>query len=344
MAELRNLTSRKELKKRLESETEPRKTLSFYMYHPIEKLDEFRDQCYQQLDKLHVLGRIYIAEEGINAQLSVPEKNFKSLVEYLDSTEFLRNVRLNIAVDNDGKSFWALYVRVRKKIVADGIDDPAFSLKQKGEYLNATEFNELTENPETVIVDMRNYYEYEVGHFENAIEIPSDTFREQLPMAVEMLANKKDQNVVLYCTGGIRCEKASAYFLHQGFTKVFHLEGGIIDYIRTVKEQGLVNKFKGKNFVFDERMAERITEEIISSCHQCGDKCDSHRNCANDNCHLLFIQCVACEEKMDECCSLKCREAMFSSGGDDLYSIQENKIFSNSRKRLMEKFFKAAQF
>jgi UPF0176 protein len=342
MAELRNLTSQAELKKRLKAETEPRRTLSFYKYHPIENPQQFRDAFYQQLEKLGALGRIYIAEEGINAQLSVPEKNFQSFKEYLDSTDFLRGVRLNIAVDDDGKSFWVLHVRVRKKIVADGIDDPTFSMARRGEYLNAREFNELTENPETVVVDMRNYYEYEVGHFENALEVSSDTFREQLPMAIEMLEDKKDQNVVLYCTGGIRCEKASAYFLHHGFAKVFHLEGGIIEYVHRVKAEGLENKFKGKNFVFDNRLGEQITEEIVSHCHQCGEKSDAHRNCANDDCHLLFIQCENCLEKFAGCCGAECQEAAALKTGETR-PTQQHDSFNNSRSRLRARFFDVRQ-
>lgn len=339
MAELRNLTSQAELKKRLAAENEPRRTLSFYKYHPIENPQEFRDAFYLELEKLGALGRIYIAEEGINAQLSVPEKSFQSFKEYLDSIHFLRGVRLNIAVDDDGKSFWVLHVRVRKKIVADGIEDPTFSMERRGEYLNAREFNELTEKPETVVVDMRNYYEYEVGHFENALEVSSDTFREQLPMAVEMLEDKKDQTIVLYCTGGIRCEKASAYFLHHGFTKVFHLEGGIIEYVHRVNKEGLENKFKGKNFVFDNRLGEQITDEIISRCHQCGEKSDTHRNCANEDCHLLFIQCETCFETFGGCCGAGCQEASALKSGEQAHSTKQHDSFNNSRSRLRARFF-----
>src|SRR5690606_35081822 len=129
----------------------------------------------------------------------------------------LNGIRMNIAVDDDGKSFWVLRMKVRGKIVADGIEDPNFDPAKTGVYLKAKEFNDLAEKEDTVIVDMRNHYEYEVGHFQNAIEVPSDTFRDQLPMAVEMLQAQKDKNIIMYCTGGIRCEKASAYMLHNGF-------------------------------------------------------------------------------------------------------------------------------
>jgi len=230
MAVLHNRVSQEELKQRLQEETIFRKTISFYNYFPIEHPEEFRNELYKGLNTLNVFGRIYIAHEGINAQISVPEDNFEAFKNFLYSFEALNNLRLNIAVDNDGKSFWVLKIKVRKNIVADGITDPDFNMAKKGKYVNAEEFNRLTEDENTIVVDMRNHYEYEVGHFDNAIEIPSDTFREQLPMAAEMMQDKKEQNIIMYCTGGIRCEKASAYMLHRGFKNVFHLEGGIIHY------------------------------------------------------------------------------------------------------------------
>jgi len=310
MAVLHNRISNEELKKRLMEETEPRTTISFYKYFPIQNPQEFRDHLYKHLYNLKVFGRIYIAKEGINAQASIPHSCFEALKNFLYSIEQLNGIRLNVAVDDDGKSFWVLRVKVRDKIVADGIDDPFFSMDNKGKYVNAEKMNELLKDSSTLVVDFRNHYEYEVGHFENAIEIPSDTFREQLPMAADMLKDKADKNIIMYCTGGIRCEKASAYMLHKGFKNVFHLEGGIINYAREIKEKGLESKFTGKNFVFDERLGERVTEHIISHCHQCGKPCDTHTNCKNDGCHLLFIQCEECAKKYDGCCSIECRETI----------------------------------
>ncbi len=343
MSELRNLTSQTELKKRLEADTEKRVTVSFYQYFPIENPQKFRDELYLAFENLGVLGRVYIAEEGINAQISIPVKNFRAFKDYLYSINFLDGVRLNIAVEDDGKSFWVLSVKVRKKIVADGIDDPNFSMRRRGAYVNAAEFNELTENPETIVVDMRNYYEYEVGHFENALEVSSDTFREQLPMAIEMLADKKDQNIIMYCTGGIRCEKASAYLLHHGFENVFHLEGGIIEYAHQVKEKNLENKFRGKNFVFDNRLGEQISGEIISKCHQCGEKSDTHHNCENEACHLLFIQCANCRAKFDACCSEECQRIK-QLPLDVQKQLRRNQSadsdsFNNSKGNLRARFF-----
>src|SRR3954463_2328873 len=308
MAVLHNRISQHQLKEALFREEEPRKTISFYNYFPIADTKQFRDELYKQLHALKVFGRVYIAHEGINAQISVPASMFEELKNYLVSIEGLRDLRLNIAVDDDGKSFWVLKVKLRHKIVADGILDPEFNMANKGRYVNAEEFNTLTEDPATVVIDMRNHYEYEVGHFENAIEIPSDTFRQQLPMAVDMLKDKKEENIIMYCTGGIRCEKASAYMLYNGFKNVFHVEGGIIEYTRKAREERLPLKFKGKNFVFDERLGERITDDVIAQCHVCGEPCDNHTNCKNDGCHLLFIQCDECAAKYEGCCSETCRE------------------------------------
>lgn len=338
---LYNRIYQKELKELLYQETEPRITLSFYQYAKIDDPKIFRDEMYAKLNSLKVFGRIYVAKEGINAQVSVPESNFEAMRTYLDTISFLNDVRLNIAIDDDGKGFWVLKIKVRDKIVADGITDPDFDMSQQGRYLDAKQFNDLTQIPDTIIVDMRNHYEYEVGHFENAIEIPSDTFREQLPMTVSMLQKDKGKNIILYCTGGIRCEKASAYMLHNGFKNVFHLEGGIIHYTNKVKEENLVNKFKGKNFVFDDRLGEKISSEIISSCHQCGNPSDEHTNCNNDGCHLLFIQCKKCKEKYEGCCSEECQSIHTMPEGDQK-DIRKGKmngrmVFNKSRQRLRPK-------
>jgi UPF0176 protein len=165
------------------------------------------------------------------------------------------------------------------------------------------------DDPNTILVDMRNHYESEIGHFKGAITPDVDTFRDSLDIIEnDLKAHKEDKNLVMYCTGGIRCEKASAYYKHKGFKNVFQLEGGIIEYARQVENQKLDNKFIGKNFVFDHRRSERITEDVISHCHQCGKACDTHVNCANEACHLLFIQCEECAKAMDSCCSAECKE------------------------------------
>ena len=305
-----NRVNRRELKARIAASTEPRTTISFYKYVQLDNPQQFRDDLYLALDSVGTLGRIYVAQEGVNAQLSVPTANFEAFKEALNQWEFFRGMRLNIAIDDDGKSFFALIIKVRAKIVADGIDDPDFNPSNTGRHLSAAEFNALTDDPNTILVDMRNHYESEVGHFENAVTPDVATFREELPFVAEMFEDQKDKNIVMYCTGGIRCEKASAYMKYRGFKNVFQLEGGIIEYARQVKNQGLQNKFLGKNFVFDERLGERIGEQTIAACHQCGTTNDDHTNCANPHCHILFIQCPDCREKFAGCCSTACADFM----------------------------------
>ncbi len=305
---LYNKINSDELKQRLLESSEARTTLSFYRYARIEDPALFRNQFYQMLDELGVFGRIYVAHEGVNGQVSVPSANFEAFKQGLETIPFLTNLRLNIAIEDDGKSFFKLKIKVRDKIVADGLDDATFDVTNRGRHLAAAEYNALTDDPDTLVVDMRNHYESEVGYFENAIRPDVTTFRQALPLVEEMLENEKDRNIVMYCTGGIRCEKASAYYLHRGFQNVFMVDGGIIEYARQCGEQGLPNKFIGKNFVFDERLGERISGAVVAVCHQCGGPCDTHVNCANDACHLLFIQCPACAEKYQNCCSSKCAD------------------------------------
>lgn len=306
--QLYNKLSAEERAALLDKAKQKRLTLSFYKYAKIGNPQLFRDYLFIHWDALDVLGRIYVAHEGINAQLSVPQENFKAFKDFIDDIDFLEDVLLNIAIEHDLKSFLKLKIKVRPKIVADGLNDHTFDVTQKGVHVNAVEFNNLLRDPNTICIDMRNHYESEIGHFEGALTPDVDTFRESLPIIENDLeAHKQDKNLLMYCTGGIRCEKASAYFKHKGFKNVFQMKGGIIEYAREVKELNLENKFRGKNFVFDHRLGERISDDIIAHCHQCGKPCDTHTNCANDACHLLFIQCEDCAKAMNGCCSADCK-------------------------------------
>ena len=306
--QLYNKLSAKERAALIREAGKDRMTISFYQYAKIGNPQIFRDHLFINWDKLEVLGRIYVAHEGINAQLSVPAENFNQFKAHLESISFLKDVRLNIAIEQDNMSFLKLKVKVRNKILADGLNDDSFDVTNIGKHLDAKSFNEMLADPNTICVDMRNHYESEIGHFKGAVRPDVDTFRDSLDIIEADLKNhKEDKNLVMYCTGGIRCEKASAYYKHKGFKNVFQLEGGIIEYARQVKDAGLENQFLGKNFVFDHRLAEEISSDIVSNCHQCGEPCDSHTNCANVACHLLFIQCKSCAEKTDNCCSAECK-------------------------------------
>ena len=325
----------------LEESGSERLTLSFYKYAHIGNPQLFRDHLFLSWDSLEVLGRIYVAHEGINAQLSLPVIYFKEFKNHLESISFLKDVKLNIAVKQNLKSFLKLTIKVRDKIVADGLEDKEFDVTNKGIHVNALKFNQLLKDKNTICVDMRNHYESEIGHFQNAITPDVDTFRESLPIIEKDLSkHKEDKNLLMYCTGGIRCEKASAYFRHKGFKKVYQLEGGIIEYARQVKKRNLENKFIGKNFVFDERRGERISEDIIAQCHQCGKPCDTHINCINEACHLLFIQCKSCGDKMNHCCSESCKKVTSLSHKEQKAirkgTHNSNKIFKKGRSKALK--------
>lgn len=306
--QLHNKLSSKEQSKILDKTKEKRIILSFYKYVFISNPRIIRDKLFLYWDSINILGRIYIANEGINAQLSVPKSNFVKFKLHLQKFVLFHDVKLNVAHKHEIKSFLKLKIKVKNKIVADGIDNNNFDPSKTGTHVDANDFNNLMNDKNTLVLDMRNHYESEIGHFKGAICPDVDTFRDSLDIIEKNLKHKKNKNLLMYCTGGIRCEKASAYLKLKGFKNVFQLDGGIINYIRQVKEDNLENKFIGKNFVFDSRMSERVSDEIIAECHQCGTPFDTHTNCANDACHLLFIQCDSCKKIMSNCCSISCKE------------------------------------
>ena len=331
---LRNIVNREELKRRMDADERPYTTISFYCYHPISDPQSFRNDLFLRFSQLEVVGRIYIAQEGINAQLALPSIHFEAFKAAVYTIEFLKGIRLNIAIEEKQKSFIKLDIKVRAKIVADGIEDPTFSLQNSGKYLDAAAWNDMMEKPDSVVIDMRNHYESEVGRFEGASCPDTDTFREELARVLDLYKEEKDKPILMYCTGGIRCEKASAWMKHNGYNEVYHLEGGIINYVNQVNAASLDNKFKGVNFVFDQRLAERITEDVIAQCHQCGELADKHINCANTGCHLLFIQCDACAAKFEHCCSDQCK-AVIHLDADTQVQLRKGKpagrIFSKGR-------------
>ncbi|MCI1751556.1 MAG: rhodanese-related sulfurtransferase [Flavobacteriales bacterium] len=320
---LRNLLHPDLLRERLEQEELPRTTLSFYRYVRLKETEDLRHALYTEWEQLGVLGRIYISQEGVNAQISLPTSNLDAFRSALDAQEAFRAMPWKIAVEDDGKSFLKLKIKVRNKIVADGLADDAFDVTNVGEHLDAESFNRKIEEG-ALVIDMRNNYECLIGHFEGAYLPKADTFRGAIEEVQEMLDRKAEEasgpgnfstdqggrrtEILLYCTGGIRCEKASAYLKHHGFENVNQLHGGIIDYARQIKAQGLESRYKGQNFVFDERLAERITDDVVSTCMQCGTKSDRISNCQEATCNMLLVQCENCANKYADCCSLSCRE------------------------------------
>lgn len=307
---LYNTLDREALLKRIEGESFSRVTLSFYRYVRLDGLEILRARMFREWEQMGILGRIYLASEGVNAQISVPQPNFDAFISWMQAFDAFKDMDLKIAVEDSRFSFVKLKVKIRKKIVADGLKDDSFDVTNVGKHLTAREWNDAMKSPDAVVVDMRNVYESEVGHFKGALLPKAVTFREELDEVLGLLNDSKDKKIMLYCTGGVRCEKASAYFKHHGFIDVNQLNGGIIYYAQQVREEGLEPEFIGKNFVFDDRMGERITPDVISSCHQCGAPCDQHTNCAHQGCHVLFIQCASCAEKMNACCSVECKQIL----------------------------------
>jgi len=326
-----NKINRKDLKKALLNESFQRITVSFYKYFAVQEPNNFRDDLYEKLDRLKIFGRVYIASEGINAQINVPEGEWNKFINELNKIEDLKDVTLKKALQ-DGQSFYKLIVKVKKELVAYNVSKDSYNMQKTGKHLTAEEYNKALDKPETIIVDMRNYYESEIGKFQGAIIPNVETSKELLPKVKTLLEGNEEKEVLLYCTGGIRCEKASSYLIQNGFKHVNQLQGGIIQYAHEVKEKGLKSKFLGKNFVFDERLGERVTDDIISLCHICNSPCDSHTDCNNDACHILFIQCEICSKKLNGCCSRECKD--FTK-----LPLEKQKLLRKDPKKIVSKTF-----
>lgn len=307
---LRNHLDKDQALENLSKEDFQRIVVSFYRYVRIADPQALRHELFQEWSKLGCLGRIYVSQEGINAQMSVPEPLFDTFKKELFKRDEFKNVPFKIGVEQKHDAFWKLTIKIKKQIVADGLTPEDYDVTNVGAHLSAKEFNEKIEAG-ALVVDMRNNYESAIGKFEGALTPNAYTFREELPMAAELLKGKENEEVLLYCTGGIRCEKASAYLKNRGFTKVSQLLGGIIDYKHQIEREGLISKFKGKNFVFDDRMDERITEDVLGKCYQCKQPADDYVNCAEMACNLLFIQCESCKKGMLGFCSDVCKSGKF---------------------------------
>ncbi|QJC30354.1 rhodanese-related sulfurtransferase [Enterobacteriaceae endosymbiont of Neohaemonia nigricornis] len=307
---LYNRISHKKLKKIYISQNNKRIIVSFYKYCHINNPDIIRNNIYILFYSFDVLGRIYIATEGINAQISIPYYFYRIVKLLLGKIyDKFQDLYWNIAIQNNQHAFFLLKVQYKNKILNDGLLNFNFlKFNKTGIYLNAQQTNLMIENNNTVLIDMRNYYEYIVGHFDNAIIFNNTlNFRQQMLMLLDNIKPYKNKNIILYCTGGIRCEKATSWLLFNNIKNVFHIKGGIIKYIKDVYKYKLPLKFKGTNFVFDYRMGEQITEHIISYCYQCKNPYNFYTNCKNDLCHLLFLQCPTCQKKYSNCCSINCK-------------------------------------
>ena len=303
---LYNKKNKEQLLQEIENEDFQRITCSFYKYVKLENLDELRDELYHQWKELNVLGRVYLANEGINAQISLPEFNLEKFKLELFSNPQLVDILIKPAVQ-EGLSFLKLAIKVKNEIVAYKVPENEFDMSQTGNHLDYKDYHQKIDDG-AIVIDMRNNYEGEVGRFANAIIPDVDRSEDLLPTVKDLLQGHEDDTVLMYCTGGIRCEKASAYLINNGFKDVNQLNGGIVQYAHDIKKNNVESKFIGKNFVFDHRLGENITEDVISQCHQCDNPSNRHLDCENQACHILFIQCDSCADKYNNCCSEKCAE------------------------------------
>lgn len=304
--------SNKILKIIYEHDYTKRTMMSLYKYFRIKNPIILLDLIKLELKKYDVLGRIYIANEGINVQISTPDFYLKHVISFFKNLNIhMKNIFINYSIVNQSMAFWKLQIKVRKQLVSNNIDKIPILPDIWKNYLNAFQVNQYFNDENTIFVDIRNHYEYEIGRFHHALEVPSNTFRAQLDKLPSFLKRYENKKIVLYCTGGIRCEKAAALLKEYRFKNIYQIYGGILGYINQTKTHNLPMYFKGKLFVFDFRMAERITNDVFSICKNCKNITDStHINCLNHLCHRLFIQCKKCSRKFRSYCSKNC--LMFS--------------------------------
>ncbi|MFL5729937.1 MAG: rhodanese-related sulfurtransferase [Cytophagaceae bacterium] len=276
--------------------------LLYYCYTPIEDPESFREQHHLFCISLEIKGRIIIAAEGLNGTISGTVESCTRYMEALKADPRFSSIDFKIEY-SDVHGFKKLHVRVKSEIVHSGLRHVK-PYEKTGIHLEPSEFKKMKDGEDVVILDVRSNYEHKVGRFKNAVTLDIENFRD-FPDKVKELEKYKGKKVITYCTGGIKCEKASAYLLEQGFENVYQLHGGIIKY--GIEEKG--EDFEGKCYVFDNRIIadiNKVNPKVISSCHICGIECDRMINCANPGCNLHVPVCENCGWEMKGACSTEC--------------------------------------
>jgi UPF0176 protein len=276
--------------------------LLYYIYTSIANADEYRETHHQYCVENNLLGRIIISEEGLNGTVSGLIKDCQNYMNWLHSDERFKSIDFKVEAV-PAHTFQKLHVRLKNEIVNS--DLPVDPTIKTGKHLEPAEFKAIKDDEDVVIIDMRSNYEHSVGRFKNAISFDMENLRE-LPDHMAEIAHLKNKKVITYCTGGIKCEKASAYLLDQGFENVYQLHGGIIKY--GIEEGG--EDFEGKCYVFDNRLAvdiNKVNPKTISKCHICQIECERMVNCANPECNNHLAICPSCLLKMEGACSLECK-------------------------------------
>jgi len=287
----------------------PYRVLLYYKYVHIKNPEEFTAEHLAFCKELGVKGRIIIAEEGINGTLSGTKEQTDAYMTELRKDPRFTDIFFKID-EADKHTFKKIFVRHKKEIVTWRFDEDIDPNETTGKYLSPKEFYEHLQRDDVIVIDGRNDYEYELGHFRGAIRPGVKTSREFPEWIRENLGQYKDKKVITYCTGGIRCEKLSGFLIKEGFRDVAQLHGGIVTYGKDPEVQGRL--FDGKCYVFDERISVPInrTEEdvIISTCKHCGTPSDRYVNCANPWCNVQHFCCEACEDEHKRSCSPECAE------------------------------------
>ena len=278
----------------------------FYKYVLIESPQTFRAEHLTVCNEIGLKGRILVAKEGINGSVSGTQEQTEQYKSFICSDSRFADI---IFKEETGISnpFKKMAVKVKKEIVNFGVD---VNLNNTGEHITPKEFLDIYNlHDDVLIVDVRNEYESHVGKFKGATTLHIQTFREFPQKALEILGEKKDKKIVMYCTGGIRCEKASAYLKENGFKDVSQLNGGILTFGKEFPD----SVWEGKCFVFDKRMTSSVNKEErpITNCELCDVPCDLYKNCANTNCDKYCIVCISCEQKLGGCCSQTCFKEKF---------------------------------
>ncbi len=283
--------------------------LLYYKYVTIEDPEAFAKEHLAYCKKLGVKGRILVAREGINGTLSGTVEQTDAYISMMRSVPLFRDLVFKID-EHEGHAFHKIFVRPKKELVTFRLEEDVDPNRLTGKHLKPKDFYEKLQREDVIVLDGRNNYEYDIGHFRGAIRPDVESFRDFPEWIRQNLSEYKDRPILTYCTGGIRCEKLSGFLLQEGFKDVSQLEGGIVTYGQDPEVKGRL--YDGKLYVFDERISvpvNRTDEDIVvGRCHHCGKPEDRYINCANDLCHLQHICCEECEEEHNRFCSKECEE------------------------------------
>ncbi len=280
----------------------PYRVLLYYGYSPIDNPDHYRDEHHRLCLRLNLLGRIIVSPEGINGTVSGLTANCDAYMAALHADPRFAHVEFKVD-QSDDHTFQKLHVRVKPEIVHS--DLPVDPLRQTGIHLEPDAFRQLKNDPDVVLVDMRSNYEHAVGKFSGAVTFDMENLRD-LPDHVHEIEHLKDKKIITYCTGGIKCEKASAYLLSRGFETVYQLHGGIIKYGLEVGGED----FEGECYVFDNRVTvpvNAVNPTVISVCFRCGTPSTRLINCASPTCNNHIPLCDACGHEHRGTCTDACK-------------------------------------